>query len=704
MGERRRMADLTRAGLALLLALVVAGLRPALAAGPLLSISAVRTDGFPEIAVIVTATDANGLPLTGLDRDRFRVTHNGVAVPDFTLQKVDADQEGVAAVLAVDTSGSMAGRSLAGARAAAHLFVDNLGPHDRAALIDFGDQVNLTQDFTDDRAALGQAIDGLAARGDTALYDALFQAATLVAAQPVGRRALVVITDGEDTLSNVTLDDVVAKVREVSTPVYALGFGEVKPEPLRRLATVSGGGYLEAPSGDRLTDGIKQVGEILRTQYVLRYQAPDSRGDANSVQVTLTQDGQQVADSRRFGTPPLPVLDLKLDGVTAGARLNGPVELRAVLSGAPRADRVEYLLDGQPLGSSTEPPYLLRWDTSRATGGAHELVAQARVGLREARQAVSITVVPPLQASIRQPAPGVDLTGSVKLAAEVQAGPAAKVSVEWTVDGRTVGRADRAPYEVDWNSADTPSGEHTLRLTVQDEFSAVRVERAIHLAAPLPTVAPTAPARPTSVTSPASGTTWEWSREGLLLGALILVVAAAVLLRNRATRKRAVDENARTAALVLDSAALPAPRAGAVTWEESASWAGPSQLAAPPTGSSSSDETVARSDRDATVVLTPRGTLVVTTPGQPEQRWPLQPGEILVGREPGPGGVIIPDARASRQHGRLTWVNGRWLYADEQARNPTLINGRPLEGHHQLRDGDQLLIGRSEVIFKLTVV
>ena len=147
MKAHQRTAMMISAWLGLLVALALLGLPVARAAGELLSISEVRTERLPEIAVYVTAVDANGLPLAKLDRDRFGLSHNGQAVADFALEQVDSDQEGISAVIAIDTSGSMVGPSLAGAQAAAHIFVDNLGPKDRAALIGFGDQAQLLQDF-----------------------------------------------------------------------------------------------------------------------------------------------------------------------------------------------------------------------------------------------------------------------------------------------------------------------------------------------------------------------------------------------------------------------------------------------------------------------------------------------------------------------------------------------------------------------------
>src|SRR5690606_8729578 len=138
--------------------------------------------------------------------------------------------------------------------AAARLFFDRMGPNDRGALIAFGQTVQVVHDLTDDRDALRQALDGLSANGDTALYDGTVEAVALAAGNPLGRRAVIIITDGEDTHSQLGIDDVIAKAREMNTPVSAIGFGEVKAEPLQHLTTATGGTLGIAPDADRLAE------------------------------------------------------------------------------------------------------------------------------------------------------------------------------------------------------------------------------------------------------------------------------------------------------------------------------------------------------------------------------------------------------------------------------------------------------------------
>jgi Ca-activated chloride channel family protein len=729
MKAHQRTATIVSGWLGSLVALVLLGLPVARAAGTLLSISEVRTERLPEIAVYVTAADTNGLPLAKLDRDRFRLSHNGQSVLDFALEQVDADQEGISAVIAIDTSGSMVGSSLAAAQAAARLFVDSLAPKDRAALIGFGDRAQMLQDFTSDRALLGQAIDGLTARGETALYDAVFQAATAAGTQLVGRRVIVVITDGEDTRSAVTLDDAVAKTREVNTPVYALGFGEIKPEPLRRLALVSGGSFEEQPSADSLSDGIGRIGGLLRTQYVLRYLAPDSRPEGNEVQVMLSQDGQQLSAARRFNTPPLPPLGITLPDLTNGANVQGIVELSVAVANAPRVDRVEYLLDGQPLGSADEPPYRFKWNTATAPVGEHELVARARLGTREAQQTLKVAIPPPPRIAIRQPTAGVELSGVVRLVPELT-GITGQIRIDWSVDDQPVASVDRPPYEADWNTAGLSPGDHALRLTVRDEQGGSQgAAQPVRIAGPLGLAgaATTGPAATPTATSKAFGPLENLPipPQVLLLGLLALVGIAAVGLQ--ASRRRSappqVDQNSQTL-LLGQTPTDPAGSASAdaTTILQPGGPAGPTSADATarlypgaaqgPTGRASlprrgPDPAERPGDQTMTWIpgLTsqsgPQASLRITTPGQPDQTWLLTPGEMIIGRDPGPGGIVVDDDQASRHHGDLVWWNEQWIYSDAQPRNPTTVNGEPLHGPHALNSGDRLLIGRSEVTFQV---
>ena len=375
--------------------------RPAAAADLLLVINQVLTDGFPEVAVYFTFTDAAGVPITDVSKDRVQAIHNGKAVPEFSLDLAESEQDGLSVVVAVDTSGSMQGQPLEYARSAVRQALEKMGPRDKGAIVSFGQTSQVVQELTGDREALNRALDSLQAKGDTALYDGVFEAVSLVAKQPLGRRAVIVISDGEDTHSTLKLDDVINRARDTSTPISAIAIGNFQLEPLLRMTQTTGGTLGEVPSPERLAERATQLSELLRKQYVLRYRAPDTRPPENEVEVAVSQAGQQVRVSQRFPAPPMP-LAITLPALQAGQTVSGSVELQPTLANTERVDTVEYLLDGASLGTVTEPPYRFTWNTGGVPAGEHTLTIRARLGEQIAEQDVPLVVA---AAQIASPSP-----------------------------------------------------------------------------------------------------------------------------------------------------------------------------------------------------------------------------------------------------------------------------------------------------------
>src|SRR3954466_635409 len=115
--------------LLLAVALAIGPSRLAVAQDSLVAINQISLDHFPEVAVYFTAVDSSGLPIVDLGKDSLQVTHNGRPIPDISLEPADTNQEGLAIVVAVDTSGSMQGKPLDNARAAARLFLQQMHPN-----------------------------------------------------------------------------------------------------------------------------------------------------------------------------------------------------------------------------------------------------------------------------------------------------------------------------------------------------------------------------------------------------------------------------------------------------------------------------------------------------------------------------------------------------------------------------------------------
>ena len=176
--------------------------------------------GVELINVPVTVTDGSGRFVTGLERDDFMLYEDGVeqAITHFSSERVP-----VSLGLVVDTSGSMAGEKWSHAREALDRFLDLLGPEDEVFLYQFNNAPLLVQDWTHDRARVSNAMRRILPRGGTAMYDALVDAVPMAAGGRNRKKALVVISDGNDTQSSASVSELRGMIRESELLVYAVG-------------------------------------------------------------------------------------------------------------------------------------------------------------------------------------------------------------------------------------------------------------------------------------------------------------------------------------------------------------------------------------------------------------------------------------------------------------------------------------------------
>lgn len=173
------------------------------------------------VSVTATVTDRSGRFVGGLRAEDFEIYENGKR-QDVTL--FDAERVPVSLGIALDTSGSMQGEKMNAARAALSRFVyDLLGRDDQMFLYRFDTQPELVQGWTEDRAALMRGLGGVRPTGGTAMYDTVIEAVPLAATGDRPKKALVIISDGNDTSSHTDLRDVQQVIRESEVLVYAIG-------------------------------------------------------------------------------------------------------------------------------------------------------------------------------------------------------------------------------------------------------------------------------------------------------------------------------------------------------------------------------------------------------------------------------------------------------------------------------------------------
>jgi Ca-activated chloride channel family protein len=202
-----------------LVAGVVAG---GLSSGPLSGQEGIRfRSGVDLVNVTATVTDRSGRFVAGLRQADFTVYENNqpVDVTHFSNERVP-----VSFGIVLDTSGSMAGDKIRSARAAIERFLDRLlNPDDEAFLLGFSGDVTMIQAWTTNRDAISTSLQRVQPVGGTAMYDAVLEAVTIAQSGRHGKKAIVVISDGNDTSSHASAAHVRQLVRESEVLVYAVG-------------------------------------------------------------------------------------------------------------------------------------------------------------------------------------------------------------------------------------------------------------------------------------------------------------------------------------------------------------------------------------------------------------------------------------------------------------------------------------------------
>lgn len=312
----------------LALALLLAGAWPLAAQGPVnVAIDGLDLASFPEGEVRVTVRDANGVPIADLGADRFEMVEDGrSSFPPAEVRQQVNPEAVISVVMVIDISGSMEGKPIQEAMRAANALLDQLSPQDRAAVIAFADKVQDLDPtvleegkevgFTTDKNAIRNVVNFLDTRlgWDTPLYDAIYKGVKMASTEPVGKRAVVVMTDGRDEADNAqgvpvkdtgslsTPDDPINEANRHNIPIFTIGMGsKLDTKYLKRLAERTGGLYQRAPQPEELTPLFENVVSQLKTQYVLEYasRAPDD-GGYHSLMVRVVLPQGQDFDEIKF--------------------------------------------------------------------------------------------------------------------------------------------------------------------------------------------------------------------------------------------------------------------------------------------------------------------------------------------------------------------------------------------------------------------
>jgi Ca-activated chloride channel homolog len=298
----------------------------ALVLGPLAGAETPQVPRFATGANLVvlsaTAVDGHGRPVRDLRPEELRIFDEGrpQKIAHFSV----ARESHARILLLVDASGSMNGElKTTSTRMAAIQILDSLDPEDEVALAGFDSRYWGVVAFTREKKKILESFGELQPFGTTALHDALDKAAGDLASHGEGRRAVVVITDGVDTASQKTPDEVIARSRALDVPIYAVSVLSPLDDPdsplfagrrgpavatsgsviLERYARMSGGASFAVSDFRKLKGAAAQIVDELKHQYRLGYDPPQGPPHFRRIEVRATRKGVVVRTRSGYMPP-----------------------------------------------------------------------------------------------------------------------------------------------------------------------------------------------------------------------------------------------------------------------------------------------------------------------------------------------------------------------------------------------------------------
>jgi Ca-activated chloride channel family protein len=250
-------------------------------AGVLYSQKSIKVD-VDLVMVNVTVTDSDNKLVTDLKRENFQLFEDKIKQD---IQYFSSEGAPLSLGIVFDISHSMQNK-LELAREAAARFLETGTPEDEYLLVEFANRAELTENFTTDISRLRDRLAFKPAKGATALYDAVYLGLTKVKAGQNPKKALLLITDGEDNHSRYSRGDIREFVRESDVQIYIIDLGRALVGELAEMT----GGHSYRGSVDDLEDICAKIALELKSQYVLGYKSTNTVRDGKfrKIQVRTT--------------------------------------------------------------------------------------------------------------------------------------------------------------------------------------------------------------------------------------------------------------------------------------------------------------------------------------------------------------------------------------------------------------------------------
>jgi Ca-activated chloride channel homolog len=246
--------------------------------------------GTNEVNVVFTVTDKHGRRVTDLKQGDFRVVDDSKPAAEIRSFHNETNLP-LQVGLLIDASNSVRDRFKFEQESAIEFLNQTVRrKYDQAFVVGFDATPEVTQDFTDDTEALGKGVRELRPGGGTALYDALYYACRdKLLKKPVNeptRRAIILLSDGDDNLSHVTREEAIEMAQRAEAIVYTIstnvsgskGSGD---KVLERIADATGGRAFFPFQIRDVSNAFAEIQDELRSQYAISYKPADFKADGH---------------------------------------------------------------------------------------------------------------------------------------------------------------------------------------------------------------------------------------------------------------------------------------------------------------------------------------------------------------------------------------------------------------------------------------
>src|SRR5579871_4413875 len=262
----------------------------------------------------VSVLDKNGKMITDIPESAFKVYENGI---EQKIKKFRREDVPVSMGLIIDNSGSMKEKR-ARVEAASLALVKASNPQDEVFIVSFSDDAWIDADWTNDIKKLESALDNLNPKGGTAMRDAISLSIDKLKEGKKEKKVLLVVTDGNDNTSEITLEQLVRKAQQSEVLIYCIGLlSEEEPHEarsakraLKELAEASGGQDYYPKDVTEVAKITPQVAAEIRSQYYLGYSPSNANldGTFRQISVKVTGFGRPTVRAKNgyYATPAAP--------------------------------------------------------------------------------------------------------------------------------------------------------------------------------------------------------------------------------------------------------------------------------------------------------------------------------------------------------------------------------------------------------------